>query len=115
MSRGLIATVLVVAGCAEKAPASIGVDAYLSEYPSQYCAIQAECYPERYRDLYDNDDAACIEAATGPVERKLNEDDCDYSGERAAECIEYISSLDCDAWEMSENDACSVSVICGTD
>jgi len=103
-----------VAGCGAKAPESLSVDAYLSAYPSQYCAIQAECYPERYRDLYDNDDEACIEAATGPVERKLSDDDCDYSGERAAECIAYISSLDCEDWEMSENDACSVSVICGS-
>ena len=102
----------LVAGCAEADPESIGVDVHLSEYPEHYCALQAKCYPERYRDLYNDELDACVEAASGPVERKVEDDSCSYDGVKAAESIDYIETLDCDAWEADEDDVCAVSTIC---
>jgi hypothetical protein len=117
MPRVLIVAALAVACGADKAEdaSSVSLEGYLSGYPEQYCALQAECYPERYRDLFDNDDAACIETTIGPVERKVSADDCDFNGARAQECLDYISVLDCAAWAAGEDDVCAVSVICGAD
>ena len=112
MVRGLLGglSVLVV-GCAD--PKSITEDEYLKAYPSAYCALQERCYPERFADLFNSDMDACVEQLSEPVVRALEEDSCDFDGEKAATCVDWVESLDCEDWETSEDDTCATRTICG--
>ena len=111
----IVAVLVGLSSCgkADDGRASIDKETFLSDYPSYYCQLQEKCKPDRFRDLFNNDFETCIEEASRPVSTKIEDEDCDFDGGLAAECVAYVQDLNCDTWETNEDDTCSVSTICG--
>ncbi len=101
----------VLLGCGKQADPIEPIDqsTFLSEYVRLSCEIEAECEPDDF-GFEDTDD--CIETLSGTVQRKVEDEDCAFDGQLAAECVAFAADASCSVWAERE-DECNVSVICG--
>jgi len=99
----------VLLGCVKKDDPITPIDeaTFLSDYVRLFCEIEEECEPGGFDDVED-----CIEQMTGTVQRKVEEEDCAFDGQLAAECVAFVADADCAVWAERE-DECNVGMICG--
>ena len=105
--KSMFLAVLLGCGKQDDPITPIDEETYLSEYVRLFCEIEEECEPGGFDDV-----EACIEQMTVTVQRKIEDEDCDFDGQLAAECVAFATDASCSAW-ADRDDECSVSVICG--
>ena len=102
-------------GCAgESASDSMQVSTYLEAYPESFCALWAECNPDKLRDLYDGDVTVCIEDIGDSQAERIERDGCVYDGRAAANCIDSLSAMECVDWEEGEGNICGDVIDCSS-
>ncbi len=95
----------VLLGCGKQDDPIEPIDqsTFLSEYVQLFCEKEEEC---------EDDVEDCIEEMTETVQRKVEDEDCAFDGQLAAECVAFAADASCSVWAERE-DECNVSVICG--
>ena len=93
---------------------SMNVEAYLQAYPESFCALWAECNPDKLRDLYDADVTVCVEDIGDDQAERLERDGCAYDGRAAADCIDALGALECVDWEEGEGNICGDVIDCSS-
>ena len=102
-------------GCAaESASDSMQPSAYLEAYPESFCALWAECNPDKLRDLYDGDVTVCIEDIGDSQAERIERDGCAYDDRAAANCIDALSAMECVDWEEGEGNVCGDVIDCSS-
>ena len=99
--------VLLGCGKADEPITPIDEATFLSEYVQLFCEIEEACEPGSFDDV-----DACVDQMTGTVQRKVDEEDCDFDGQLAAECVAFVTDASCSVW-AERDDECNVSTICG--
>jgi len=90
------------------------VSTYLEAYPESFCALWAECNPDKLRDLYDGDVTVCIEDIGDSQTERIERDGCTYDGRAAANCIDSLDALECVDWEEGEGNVCGDVIDCSS-
>ncbi len=86
---------------------------YLAEYPGVYCTFQERCFPDTIDDIYAGSVQVCVEDITTWARERLNDSDCSFGGEAAAECVAELPDAACEDWSNDVfKDSCGEIIDC---
>ena len=104
---------IALAGCSggDGAP-EITSEEFVSEYPTGYCGLWAECNPDELERMYGGDVSICIEDLEDTQRDRLDRVGCAFDGVAAAECVDILATLECIEWEQGDGNVCGDVIDC---
>jgi hypothetical protein len=102
-----LALLLLLGGCAkiDEGRGPVSSSNYEDEYPAAFCAMWAECNPDKLMDLYDGQVLQCEEDLADDVASQV-ERGCVYDDAAAGECLDQLDTMGCADWEEGEDNIC---------